>query len=130
MMIEQIKLEVTKCKGKREKILRYLASLTIRIVILIMVFVSTQLKGANRTLKLKMPLWEQRNMFGAFVCVFDEYWLKKIMDGTLNGFLVQRAKVNNSHAVFLFFTFMLNIIINVFLVVLSNYTHGIHISLM
>ena len=56
MMIEQIKLEVKKCKGKREKILRYLASLTILIVILIIVFASTQLKVANRTMKVKMPL--------------------------------------------------------------------------
>ena len=49
------------------------------------VFVSPQLKGANRAMKVKRPLLEQRNMFGTRIKILADYnliWQSCTLKGT------------------------------------------------
>ena len=41
------------------------------------VFISTQLKGAKRTMKVKGPLWEKRDMFGSRIKI---KWEEQLLD--------------------------------------------------
>ena len=52
-------------------------------------------KGANRTMKVKRPLWEQRNMFGARIKIM---WDEQLVDPPihyLTGVVVPWSSVKN-----------------------------------